>query len=180
MKKILILTGSPRKGGNSDLMADAFKAGAEKAGHQVTKIRTAELNIKGCLACNKCFSKGQACIVDDDFNKLAPLLEEHDVLVLAAPIYWFTFPTQLRAAVDKFYSLMVAQKPMGFKEMALLGCGEDTAAEMFDGIVRSYELMANYLKLTDRGRVLVPGVLDKGDVKNTDGLTRAEALGAAI
>lgn len=180
MKKILILTGSPRKGGNSELMADAFKAGAERAGHQVTRIRTAELNIKGCLACNKCFSQDQACIVDDDFNQLAPLLEEHEVLVLAAPIYWYTFPTQLKAALDKFYALMVAQKPFGFKEMALLGCGEDTAADMFDGMTRSYELILNFLKMADRGRVLVPGVNDKGDVEKTDGLARAEALGASL
>lgn len=180
MKKILILTGSPRKGGNSEMMADAFKAGAEKAGHQVTKVRTAELNIKGCLACNKCFSKGQACIVDDDFNKLAPLLEEHDVLVLASPLYFYTFTTQLKAAIDKFYALMVAQKQLAFKEMALLGCGEDTAADMFDGMTRAYELIANYLKLTDRGQVLVPGVLEKGDIEKTDGLARADALGALL
>lgn len=179
-KKILVLTGSPRKNGNSDMMADAFIAGAEKAGHQVTKIKTADMSIKGCLACNKCFSKGKACIVDDGFNDLALLLDQNDVLVLIAPIYWYSFPTQLKAAMDKLYSFLVAGKPLAFKEMALLACGEDTAEDMFDGIAGSFKSIVKFLKLTDRGQVLVPGVLNEGDIKNTDGLTRAEALGAAM
>lgn len=180
MRKILILTGSPRKGGNSDLMAEAFKAGAEKAGHQVTLVRCADLKINGCLACDQCFSQGRACVVDDDFNQLAPLLESHDLLALAAPVYWYTFPAQLKAALDKFYALMVAQRPFGFKETVLLGCGEDTAENMFDGMARTYELIIGFLKMEDRGRVWAPGVLKKGEVKTTEALARAEALGAGL
>jgi len=59
MKEILVLTGSPRKRGNSDLMADSFMKGAMEAGHNVTKFKTAFKNINGCRACNSCFSKGK-------------------------------------------------------------------------------------------------------------------------
>ena len=56
-KRILILTGSPRRGGNSDLMADAFAKGASEAGNSVVQFNTAHKHIQGCRACDNCFSK---------------------------------------------------------------------------------------------------------------------------
>ena len=84
-KNILILTGSPRKGGNIDKLADAFISGAEQAGHTAVKYATATKNIMGCKACNRCFSKGTACVFSDDFNELAPLVEQADRIVFAMP-----------------------------------------------------------------------------------------------
>ena len=100
-KQILILTGSPRPNGNSFLLAEAFKKGAEEAGHTVHRFDTAHVEIDGCRACNQCYQHGKACVFDDDFNLLAPHLEKADVLVLATPLYWFSFPAQLKAALDK-------------------------------------------------------------------------------
>ena len=83
-KHILILTGSPRQGGNSDLMADAFIRGAESAGHQVTKIQTAQLKINGCTACECCYSSGgKACVQNDDFNQVAQAMEQADCVLHA-------------------------------------------------------------------------------------------------
>ena len=73
-KNILVLTGSPRKGGNSEKLADAFIAGAQEAGHTVMKYTTADKTIKGCIDCKTCFKKGTACSIPDDFNELAPHL----------------------------------------------------------------------------------------------------------
>jgi multimeric flavodoxin WrbA len=138
-KKILVLTGSHRKGGNSDRLADAFINGAKQAGHEVVKFSTADKHIKGCIGCNTCFSTGTACSVTDDFAELAPILEQVDVIVFATPVYWFTFPVPLKAAIEKFYSYFSTKRPMKIKECALLACGgiwqEPTK---YDGIVKSY------------------------------------------
>jgi hypothetical protein len=101
VKKILVMTGSPRKGGNSDMLADAFIKGAESAGHEVTKFECAHKNIKPCIACDACYSQKGACVFNDDFNELAPLLEQSDVIVFAPPVYWFTFPAQMKGALIK-------------------------------------------------------------------------------
>lgn len=179
-KSILVLTGSPRVGGNSELLADAFIRGAESAGHEVVKYRTAAKKIKGCIACDKCFSKGTACIFQDDFNELAPLLENADVLVLATPLYWYTFPTQLKAALDKMYAFIIGDVPMKISECLLLTCGEITEKTAFAGLVKSYELIAKDREWVNRGHLIVTGVGPKGAINSTSALKEAEKLGQKI
>ncbi len=179
-KKILVLTGSPRKGGNSDLMADAFMKGAQTVGHTVTKYEAGLNKINGCKACNRCYSKAEACVFEDDFNTLAPFLEGSDMLVLATPMYWFTFPAQLKAALDKMYALLIGGRQSNIKESILLACAETEEMADFDGLVRTYELIASYQKWTDRARLLIPSVAEKGDILQTDALKRVESLGLSI
>lgn len=179
-KNILILTGSPRPNGNSFILADAFAKGAEAAGHTVRRFDTAPAEIDGCRACNQCFKHGNACVFDDDFNILAPRLEEADVLVLATPLYWFSFPSQLKAALDKLYSLLVGKRSLNIRECVLLATAETEDTEDFAGIVRSYELIADYLHWKDRGKILVPNVNLPGDIKGNAALEEAEKLGRSI
>jgi multimeric flavodoxin WrbA len=176
-KNILILTGSPRKGGNSDLLADAFIAGARQSGHTTVKYATAEKNIKGCKACKTCFSKEIACSFPDDFNELAPLLEQADMIVFATALYWFSFPTQMKAAIDKCYSFLIGKRTLKIKECVLMVCGVAEDEAEYDGIVKSYELIAHYQQWKNRGIIIVPAVNEKGDILKTDGLKRAEQLG---
>ena len=176
-KNILVLTGSPRKGGNSDKLADAFIAGAQQAGHTIVKYATAEKRIRGCIDCKTCFSKGFACSIPDDFNELAPLVEQADVIVFATPLYWFSFPAQLKAAIDKFFSFFIGKRTLKIKECLLLVCGGDKDESNYEGIVTSYKLIARFLSWKDRGIVIVPGLHDTDDILKTDGLKRAEALG---
>ena len=177
-KKILILTGSPRKGGNSDQMADAFARGAEAAGHLVTTIRAADLKVKGCVACGGCYRTAEhPCCHNDDFNGVAHQIENADVVVFAAPLYWSTFPAGLKAVIDNFYCFYAGGHPVDGKKAVLLSCGEDTAYNMFDGLQRTYELILPVIGWSNAGMVLVPGV---GDIHETDGLKRCEALGRSL
>lgn len=181
MKNILVLTGSPRVGGNSDLLADAFIKGAKLAGHKVTKFEAAFKNINGCKACNKCYSNGSACVFNDDFNELAPLAEDSDMIVFVSPLYWFSFSAQIKAALDKFYAFGVGQRNLKIKESALITCGEDTDPAGYDGIVKSYELITGYKEWVDKGRIIVTGVNHKGDILNKEEyLEQAEKMGAAV
>lgn len=179
-KSIIVLTGSPRAGGNSDLLADAFIKGASEAGHEVVKCEAGKKNIIGCKACDTCYSKGKPCSFDDDFNRIAPLIEKADMIVLVTPLYWFTFPAQLKAAIDKTYSFIIGERELKIKESMLLVCGEEDDEAAFDGIISTYKRIADYQKWADRGRLVVPGVLNKSDILSTKYLAAAKEMGNNI
>ena len=180
-KDIVVLTGSPRAGGNSDQMAEAFIRGAQAAGHRVTKISTAQLHVQGCVGCGGCYrSEDKPCCHDDDFNRIAPLIERADVVVFAAPLYWSTFPAAIKRVIDNFYCFYAGSRGVEGKSAVLLSCGEDTSYLMFDGIQRTYELILPVLGWKNAGMIFVRGVNAIGDVERTDGLQRCEALGKSI
>jgi len=181
-KNILVLTGSARRGGNSDLMANAFIKGAEAAGNKVTKYETAFKDLKGCIYCDTCYSLGddKACTHDDVFNELAPYYQTADVIVFATPLFWYTFPAQIKAAIDKLYSLMVGNKPSNIKESMLLVCGTGKDTFKYDGIIKSYELIVSDRKWIDCGHYVVPDVTYVGDVAGTGHLVNIEELGRKI
>lgn len=176
-KQILLLTGSPRRKGNSDLMAEAFIESATHAGHTVTVFETATKHINACRACDACFSKGKACVFNDDFNELALLLEKSDAIVFCTPLYWYSFPAQLKAAIDKFYSFIVGKRTMNIKECMLLACGEIGDAQVFDGLLKSYELIAKDCNWKDCGHLVVTGVNEKGAILKTNALQEIRKLG---
>jgi multimeric flavodoxin WrbA len=179
-KNILVLTGSPRIGGNSDLLADAFIKGANKAGHEVVKCEVGKKNIMGCKACDTCYSKGKPCSFDDDFNSIAPLIEKADAIIFITPLYWFSFPTQLKAVIDKSYSFIIGKKKLNIKESMLLVCGEEDDESVFSGIISTYKQISYYQKWSDRGHLVVPGVNRKGDILSTRALVLAEEMGNNI
>lgn len=181
-KNILVLTGSPRKGGNSDTLADAFIEGARSKGHDAARFETAVKTVQGCRACNACWSKGDACIFDDGFRELAPLLVKADVLVLATPLYFYGFASQIKAAIDKFYSFMVphAKQKLKLKEAVLLMTAEEDRQEAFAGSVGTYKSICEYLELADRGMITVQGVNAKGEIAGNASLEQARALGASM
>lgn len=176
-KKILVLTGSPREGGNSDLLASAFMNGAEQSGHSVERFDAGRKKIMGCRACGTCFKKGTACSFDDDFNSLAPLLQEADALIFVTPLYWFTFTAQLKAAIDKLESFIAGERPLPIKECMLLTCAATEKEGEFSGLIASYQHIANYQQWQDKGFLTVSKISDKGDILHTDALAKAEQLG---
>jgi multimeric flavodoxin WrbA len=163
-------------------MADAFIEGALSVGHEVTKYETAKKEISGCKACKTCWSKGKACSFEDDFDELGPLLEAADVIVFSTPLYWFSFPTQLKAAIDKMYAYVGknCKHPLKIKESLLLVCGADGDMKIFDGIIATYKEIAHYMKWEDKGVLAVPKVNEKGDVEATDALVKAAELGKTL
>jgi multimeric flavodoxin WrbA len=181
-KNILILTGSPRKNGNSHRMAEAFTLGALSKGHTVNTFSVADKTILGCTACDSCWQSGMPCIYRDDFDSLYPLLESADVLVYATPLYWFTFPAQLKAAIDKLYPYAGSRSPNPLKisESLLLVCGGDAEIRIFDGIIATYQEIASYMKWKDSGVLAVPAVHAIGDVNATEALDQAHQLGASL
>jgi multimeric flavodoxin WrbA len=174
-KKIVVITGSPRKNGNSFAMTDAFIKAAERKGHSITRYDAADMEIKGCNACESCFKTEMACIIDDDFNRMAPAIEEADAVVFATPLYWYTFPAKLKAAIDKFFAFYVGKRDIGNKECALMVCCEGEA-ECMEGISFAYKHTIELMEWRSVGEVLVPFVNIPGDIHKTDGTLQAEKL----
>lgn len=175
-KKIVVITGSPRKDGNSFAMTDAFIRAAEEKGHSVTRFDAAQKNVGGCHACETCYKTGKVCSFDDDFNEIAPALLEADVVVFSTPVYWYSIPAQIKAVIDKMYSFCVAGKDIAGKECMLIACCEEDDQSVLDGVRIPIERTAALVKWHMAGEVLVPGVLNVGDIEKTDGCRQAAAL----
>ena len=179
-KKIVVITGSPRKDGNSFAMTDAFIKAAEAKGHTVTRFDAAMKNVGGCRACETCFKTGKACSFDDDFNTIAPAILEADTVVFTTPVYWYTIPAQIKGVIDRLYSFCVAGKDIAGKECAIITCCEEEDMSVMDGVRVPLERSAALLKWKMVGEVLVPGVLKVGDVEKTGGCAQAAALADEI
>jgi len=174
--KIVVITGSPRKGGNSFAMTDAFIRKAEACGHTVRRFDAAFMNIGGCHACETCYKTGKACSFDDDFNRIAPAVLEADAVVYTMPVYWYSIPAQIKGVIDRLFALVVGGKEVAGKKCALITCCEENDASVMDGVRIPIERSAALLKWEMVGEVLVPGVLAVGDIDRTDGCRQAEAL----
>ena len=175
-KKIVVITGSPRRNGNSFAMTEAFIREAVKKGHTVTRYDAAMKNVGGCHACETCFKTGKACSFDDDFNTIAPAILEADAVVFTMPVYWYSIPAQVKGVIDKLFSLCVAGKDIAGKECGLIACCEEDDMSVMDGVRIPMERSAALLKWKMAGEVLVPGVLNAGDIEKTDGCRQAAAL----
>ena len=175
MSKIVLLTGSPRMKGNSMAMAKAFEDKAVSLGHEVIRFDTATMDLAGCKACNACYKKG-ACALVPGFNPIAEAIEDADAIVWAAPVYWYTWPTQIKAVLDHFYAFCVGEKAMGGKKTALISCCEEDTMSTFDGIKFSFEKAMGLMQYEIVGELLVPKVNAAGEIADTDGEAQAAAL----
>lgn len=178
MSKILILTGSMRKGGNTDLLAQAFAKGASEK-NDVEIVSVADYKVNPCIGCNSCFKReGNSCFQEDDMSIIYNKLLDADVLVMASPVYFYGISAQLKAIVDRLHTPMREQ--FKIKKLALLLVGAATLPELFDSIIMQYRLVLQFFKLEDAGKVLVRGVKEKGDIENTAALEDAYELGKSI
>ena len=173
---IVVLSGSPRKGGNTAIMVEAFKEGAESAGHAVEVVDVAARKISPCRACKHCFSHGGDCAIPDDMAEIRESLKRADMLVFASPIYWFDVSAQLKLAIDRMYAFGGCGFPFS-KVALLLDSGSDG---VYDAAIAAYKAMNSYLKWEDMGIVAIPGMLEKGDMAASPKLAEARALGASL
>lgn len=175
---ILILSGSPRKGGNTELLVEAFVKGAAEH-HQVEVVSVRDYKVNPCLGCNACFnSKDNTCAQKDDMAQIYEKMAKADMLVIASPVYFYSISAQLKAVIDRFHNPI--RDSFNIQKMALLLVGAASLPELFDAILAEYNLCLNYFHIEDAGKVLVRGVANKGDIQNTNALNEAYQLGKDI
>lgn len=175
--KIFVLTGSPRKVGNSATLADNFIKGAEQAGHQVIRFDTAFKNVHPCIACNMCRNKKEPCVFKDDFQFVREHIVNADVVVFATPVYYFGMSAQLKTTIDRFYSIEDIMKP---KKTVLLLSLADTNPQTAEPTILNYKAIVDYLGWQDVGKVIAYGVWPEGAVNSTEYTQKAYELGKNI
>lgn len=174
---ILIISGSPRKGGNTELLAEAFAKGAAEH-HQVEIVSVRDYKVNPCLGCNACFKTNGICAQKDDMPVIYEKMSQADMLVIASPVYFYGLSAQLKAVIDRFHNPI--RDTFHVKKMALLLVGAASLPELFDAILTEYILCLKFFNIEDAGKVLVRGVKAKGDIKGTRFLDDAYQLGISI
>lgn len=172
-KKVLIISGSPRRNGNSEMLGNEFAAGAISAGHQVEVISLADKKIGFCTACYGC--RQGSCPQQDDAPAIIEKMLSADVLVLATPVYFYTMCAQLKALIDR--SVMVYPNIKG-KDFYYLMTMAETDEKEFTGTI---EALRGFVKCCPESRecgmICVPGVYEKGAIKGNPALAQARELG---
>lgn len=173
--KVLVINGSPRAKGNSDLLCDEFIRGAKESGNQVEKISLGEKNIAPCRACYTCF-KTRHCVQRDDMEAVLEKVAACDVLVLASPTYFLTMSGQMKLFIDR---LLPKWQELGGKDAYVIVTGHDGK----QGLQRTAEDMTAILEnLGDRVKQTIWGehVWQKGEVLGTKAMEEAYLTGKSI
>ena len=177
MKKVLILSGSPRKNGNSDILCDEFARGAAEAGNHVEKIRVAEKNIGFCRACYACRGTG-VCAIKDDMAEVLQKMIDADVLVLASPVYFYSIDAQLKALIDRTVARWLEVKNKEFYYIVTAADSGKEAAETTLASFRGYADCGD--GAIEKGVIYGMGVYEKGKVKDTAAMKEAYEMGRNV
>ncbi len=182
-KNILIIKSSPRKNGNSSVLADQVALGAQSQGATVESFRVAEMNINPCDACDACQETQGVCVIQDDMQALYPKIQKADALVLASPIYWFTFSAQLKTCIDRWYAFQpIRPEVWPGKQIGIVLTYGDS--DPYDSgavnAIYTYQSMCRYLGIEIAGMVYGTAA-DIGDVeKQPELMAKAYQLGVNL
>ena len=177
-KKVLIVSASSRKGGNSDLLCDQFLRGAKEAGHDAEKIFLRDKKINHCVACGACQGNGGNCVQKDDMAEVLDKMTVADVIVMATPVYFYTMNGQMKTLIDRTYSryTKISNKEMYFIVAAATGSKQATerALEGFRGFTSCLN------GVREKGIVYGTGAWKMGDIKGSKAMTQAFEMGKKV
>lgn len=176
-KKILILSGSPRNNGNSDILCDEFAKGAKESGHEVEKIRISEKNIGYCKACYACKNSG-VCIIKDDMAEVLQKMIDADVLVLASPVYFYSIDAQLKAVIDRTVARWLEVKNKEFYYIVTMADESPSSADTTIACFRGYADCVS--GAVEKGIIIGDSVYEKGEIKNNNAIKTAYEMGKNV
>lgn len=177
MKNVLILSSSPRKRGNSQLLCEEFARGAQEAGHEVTLLRLADLKIGFCRACDACMRNGGTCVQKDDMAEVLAHFQKADVLVLATPVYFYGISAQMKTFIDRTYPIW---QHLGKKDVYyIISAGLST--EIIERSLGDLDGFVEHLEeYKMAGRLYAPEVMDAGLVKEQAVMAEAYRMGREV
>jgi multimeric flavodoxin WrbA len=179
-KRVLGVVGSPRRGGNTDILVDEVLAGAAEAGAQTEKVMLSKLDIGPCRACNACAKTGK-CVQEDDMHALLEQMAKSDVWVLGTPVYYWGPTAQFKAFVDRWYSTehQGTPKVVAFKgKRVVLAVPLGGTTHDARHTVGTIEDALAYKRSDLFATIVAPGVEKKGAVRDyPDLLTQARHAG---
>jgi len=181
-KTVVGLSGSPRKGANTDVVVEEILAGAKAVGARTQFIRLADLDISGCVACYACEKTGK-CGRKDDMALVYRALERADAWVLGTPVYWFTMSAQMKAPVDRFFAWATNPKgsPVKGKRAAVVTLsGDSDVKEMAKSIFDPFAKGFKFLGVRFAARMALQGVEKEKAKKRWTNFKPARRLGARL
>jgi len=177
-KAILVLSASPRQGGNSDLLCDQFILGAKEAGHQTEKIFLKNKKINYCVACDACKKNGGHCVQKDDMAEILEKMIATDVIVMATPVYFYTMNGQMKTFIDRNYSRYTEIEN---KDMYFIMTAADSNKEALKRTIeefRGYTYCLNGAK--EKGIIYGAGAWNVGDIKSHPAMKQAYEMGKSV
>lgn len=178
MKNVLIISSSPRKNGNSDILCDRFLQGAEEMGHNVEKVFLASKNIGFCLGCGVCNSTHK-CVQKDDMSEILDKMIAVDVIVLATPVYFYTMAGQMKTFIDRTVPRYteIINKDFYF----IMTAADNNKASL----TRTMEAFRGFTEdclsgIREAGIIYGVGAWNKGEIKNTPAYDEAYMMGKSI
>lgn len=179
MSKIAVLIGSPRRGGNTDMLAKAFIDGIDKQKNSVEIISVADVKVGGCTGCNACYaSNSNKCIQKDDMQNIYDKLADAQTIVIATPIYFYGVSSQLKGIIDRLHNPI--RNTFSVKKLVLLMVCADTEPSVFDSVTAMFQAVLSYFSLQNGGIITCCGVKDKGDIEGKPALNEAFELAKTI
>lgn len=172
MKNIVILSASPRKNGNSDILCHQFMKGATDAGNQVELISLYDKNIGFCRACYACFKTGK-CVLKDDMAEILDRIQAADVLVVATPTYFLTMNGKLKNTIDRF---LPKWQDLGGHDVYIIITGHD-GKEGLKLVGDELTTIFSYLGNEIKGVIWGERVWQKGEVTSTKAMDEAYQAG---
>ena len=176
--RILGLVGSPRKGGNTDLLVSRILAGADVSKHLTEKVYLYALDISPCVDCRSCQKGKFQCIIDDDMQRLYPKLESADVIVFGTPLYWYGPTGKMKLVMDRLRPFIASKKLKGKKAIVVVPSEE--GADACDHVIGMFRLSFEYLGIGLADKMLVKAY-EKAEVsEQPETLNRAFELGKTL
>ena len=177
-KRVLIISSSPRKDGNSETLAAAFAKGAQEAGHQVETVYLREKQIGFCKGCFACLKLGH-CVIKDDAVEIAAKMHDEDVLVFATPIYYYSVSGQLKTMLDRANPLFGTD--YAFTKAYLLATAAEDEPETVEGTVKAVQGWVDcFSRCQLVETVFAGGVNEVGEIIGHPALERAYQVGKEI
>ena len=187
--RVLGIFGSPRRGGNTELLLEEALKGAEEEGAETERLRLTDFNIMPCVECLACYEEGQ-CVILDDMQKIYSKLLEADIIILASPIFFYGMTAWAKAMVDRCQALW--SRKYILKEASLgkegkkrkgffISVGGTKGQKVFDGAILTAKYFFDVLNAEYAGELVFRGVDGKGDIlKNSEALHQAFEAGRKL
>ena len=177
-KKVLIISSSPRKGGNSETLTAAFAKGAQEAGNQVETVYLREKQVGFCKGCLACLKLGH-CVIQDDAVEIAAKMHDADVLVFATPVYYYCVSGQLKTMLDRANPLF--DTDYVFTKAYLLATAAEDASETFAGTEKAVQGWVDCFPRCELVEtVFAGGVNEAGEIVGHPALEKAYQVGKEI
>jgi multimeric flavodoxin WrbA len=174
-KNVVIISASPRKNGNSDLLCNRFLEGAEDAGHRAEKIFLRDKTINYCLGCMACQKTGGVCPQKDDAAEVLEKIVAADVLVMATPVYFYTMNAQMKTLIDRTCAIY---PDIGTKDIYFIATATDTNRDSLERTIDGFRGFTSCFDgLREKGIIYGVGVTDVGDIRSSLSMDEAYAMG---